>query len=440
MVVGGGGREHALVDKYTKSPHVERLIAIPGNDLMTAFSEIPVVTFPTLKTTDVSQIVEIARQEGVDLVDVAQDNAIEAGVVDALEKAGIPAVGPTRSAGEIEWNKAWSREFGARHDLPQPSFRICLSQEEGLAFLDSQIDQPWFVKAAYLAAGKGALPARNNEEAKQRVRQMQEFNGAGDVYLIEKWLAGDDGEAEEFSSYVFSDGKNYKYIGSAQDHKRVGNFDEGENTGGMGCFIPPLIMTPEFLAKVEKEILEKTFTGLSAEGRPYKGVLYLGGIAIKTKSELSPWVVEFNARWGDPEAQVLLPGLMNDLYEVSLAIASGDISKLQVQMDSKSRVVVSGTSRGYPGNYELVKDKQVFGLEEIREIPGVRLYGAGVTKRNGKYYANGGRLFYVVGEGDNIIEARQKAYGAMAVASVEDNNLNFRIDIGWRDVGRLRNG
>lgn len=437
LVIDAGGRGATLVDKYAQSKHVEKVIAVPGNDLMKINTNKLVQIYPQLKTTSVPEILEVCERYQVNLVDVAQDNAVEAGLVDALIQKGVPVVGPTKEAGQIEWDKAWAREFGQRHGLPQPSFRICLSQQEGIDYLQSQPDQAWFVKAAYLSEGKGALPAKNNEEAVQRISEMKRFKDAGRVFLIEKWLKGEDGSGEEFSTYVFSDGQNYKVIGSAQDHKRANNFDEGENTGGMGCSSPPLVLTPEVMKEVELGILDKTIAGLKEEGRPYKGVLYLGGMVIKQKGTLKPYVIEFNARWGDPEAQVVLPGLLNDLFEVSLAIAQGDIQSLELKMDGKARVVVAGTSRGYPGNYKEVRGKQIFGINEARKIDGVRIYGAGVKEEAGKYYANGGRLFYIVGEGETVIEARCKAYEAMALVYIEGNNLHFRTDIGWRDVQRL---
>ncbi len=439
LVIDGGGRSAALVDKYSQSEHVEKVIAVPGNDLMGINTDKPVYTFPNLKTTSIQEILEICERENVNLVDVAQDNAVEVGLVDVLTERDIPTVGPTRDAGQIEWDKAWAREFGKRQNIPQPSFKICLSEQEGIDYLQVQPDQPWFIKAAYLTEGKGALPAKNNEEAIQRVLEMKRFKDAGRVFLIEKWLKGDDDQGEEFSTYVFSDGKQYKSIGSAQDHKRVNDFDEGENTGGMGCSTPPLVLTPELMQNIEVKILDKAISGLHDEGRSYKGVLYLGGMAIRQGGQLNPYVIEFNARWGDPEAQVILPGLVNDLFEVSMAIARRDIGNLQLQTDGKARVVVAGTSKGYPGNYEEVKGKQIYGLDQVRKIDGVRVYGAGIKVEDGHYYANGGRLFYIVGEGKTVIDARQKAYEAMSLVHIDGNNLHFRTDIGWRDVQRLRN-
>lgn len=440
LVIDAGGRGATLVDKYAQSEHVERVIAVPGNDLMKINTDKPVQIYSQLKTTSALEILEICEREQVNLVDVAQDNAVGAGLVDLLTQRGIPTVGPTRNAGQIEWDKAWAREFGQRQVIPQPSFKICLSEQEGIDYLKSQPDQPWFVKAAYLAEGKGALPARNNKEAIQRVLEMKRFKDAGRAFLIEKWLQDEDGVGEEFSTYVFSDGQNYKVIGSAQDHKRVNNFDEGENTGGMGCSAPPLVLTPKLMRSVETDILKKAILGLRNEGRPYKGVLYLGGMIIKQEDGLNPYVIEFNARWGDPEVQVILPGLINDLFEISMAIAQGDIRNLLLKTDGKARVVVTGASKGYPGDYQEVRGKQIYGLNEAKKINGVRVYGAGVKEEDGKYYASGGRLFYMVGEGKTVIEARQKAYEAISLVYVDGNNLHYRTDIGWRDVQRLRQG
>jgi phosphoribosylamine--glycine ligase len=437
LIIDGGGRGSALVDKYAQSPHVKKIIAVPGNDLMKINTNKPVETYQKIKTTDTPEILKLCKDKKVDLVDVVQDNAIEAGLVNLLSDNGILVVGPTKEAGEIEWNKAWSRKFGQKYNLPQPFFKICLSEKEGIKFLKEQPNQRWFVKTAYLAEGKGALPAKNNKEAIQRVKEIKKFGKAGKVFLIEKWLKGDDDFAEEFSTFVFSDGQNYKVIDSAQDHKRALNHDKGENTGGMGCSSPPLVLTPKILKEIEN-IFDKTIKGLRNEGRPYKGVLYLGGMIIKLKGKLTPYVIEFNARWGDPEAQVILPGVTNDLFEMSMDIARGNIKNLKIKTDGKARVVVTGASKGYPGNYDEVKNKQIYGLKEARKVKGIKIYGAGIKEENGKHYAFGGRLFYIVGEGKNVVEAKQRAYEAMSLISIEGNNLHFRTDVGWRDVERLR--
>lgn len=429
LVIDGGGRGSVLVDKYSQSPHVNKIIAIPGNDMMKIGQEKEVETYPKLKTTNITEILEICQKEKVSLVDVAQDNAVEAGLVNALQKMGILTVGPTKEAGQIEWDKSWAREFCQEHQIPQPAFKILHSKKEGIKYLRSQPEQQWFIKASGLAEGKGALPANNNKAAEKRISELRErFGERSNTYLVEKWING-----EEFSTFAFCDGNSFKIIASAQDHKRVNNFDEGENTGGMGCSTPPLLLTPKITSQIKRDILARVISGLKEEERPYCGVLYLGGMMVGDH----PCVIEFNARWGDPEAQVILPGLKNDLFEVGMATAEKGLKKLEIKMDGRSRVVVAGVSRGYPGNYDFVKGKQIFGLDKARKVKGVKIYGAGIKILEKKYFASGGRLFYIVGEGNNVIEARQRAYEAMAMVSVEENNLHFRTDIGWRDVEHL---
>lgn len=439
LVVDGGGRGSVLADAYSKSDYVKRILAAPGNDLIGINTEKPVQIYPQLKTTSINEIAEICVKEKVDLVDVAQDNAVEAGLVDRLQAMGISVVGPTRAAGEIEWSKAKARESGDRWHIPQPFFKICLSQQEGIAFLESQPDQAWFVKASGLAEGKGALPARNNKEAMKRVLEMERFKDAGKTFLIEKWLRGDDGaDGEEFSTYILSDGENFKFVGGAQDYKREKDGDKGENTGSMGCNSPALVLTPDILRDVETDIFSKAINGLRKEGRPYKGVLYLGGMTIRERGRQRPYVIEFNARWGDPEAQAIVPGIVNDFFEVGMAVANGDIRNLQLQTDGKARVVVAGASKGYPGDYSAVRGKQIFGINEARKVKGIRFYSAAIKEDRGRHYANGGRLFYIVGEGNDVVEAQERAYEAMSFVTIEGNNLHFRTEIGWRDVERFR--
>lgn len=431
LVVDGGGRGSALVEGYARSEHVGKVIAVPGNDLMTVEPLKPTEIYPQVKTTDAGSILEICRSRGVTLVDVAQDDAVASGLVDVLTDEGVRVVGPTRDAGQIEWNKAWAREFGKRHGLPQPSFKICQTVEEGIRFIQSQKEGAWFVKASGLALGKGAKDAHNAEEAVARIRQLKaEFPQASQTYLIEEWLEG-----EEFSAYAVSDGLDFRLIGSAQDYKRAYNFDQGGNTGGMGASSPPLLLNGEILERIEKEIFAKVFEGLASEGRPYKGVLYLGGM-LSARGELN--VIEFNARWGDPEAQVILPGLLTDLFDIGIGVSQGEVGALNIETDGKARVAVAGVSKGYPGDYSVVIGKRVYGLEKARRMEGVKVFGAGVGRVEGKDYAAGGRLFYVVGEGKTATEAKEKSYQGMAITGVEGNNLHFRIDIAWRDVDRLQ--
>ncbi len=431
-VIDAGGRGAALVEAYARSPQVGRLIAIPGNDLMSINTDKPVEIYPELKTTDVKGIIEICRREKVDLVDVAQDNAVAIGLVDELIRNKINVVGPTKAASRIEWDKAYCRRFCQKLKIPQPEFKVFHSPQAGIEFLKKQKDQSWFIKASGLAGGKGALPAKNNWEAQKAVLDLKRFGAAGKTYLIEKWLGDSNQPAEEFSIFVFTDGKNYQIAGSAQDHKRALDGDKGENTGGMGCSSPPLLITPQFLKKVKTKILDKIIKNL----KNYQGVLYLGGIAIKEDGQLNPYVVEFNARWGDPEAEVILPGLKTDLFAISRAILKRKLNNLKIKTDSRYRVAVTVAAKGYPDDYSAVKGKEIIGLDMVKNV---KIYGAGVKVMNNKFYAAGGRLFYVVGEGKNVLAARKRAYTALAKIAIEGNNLYYRTDIGWRDVYRLKN-
>ncbi len=439
MIIDGGGRGSALVAKYAQSPFVKKIVVIPGNDLMQKISKKPVETFPLLKTSSVNEIVALCKERNVALVDVAQDNAIASKLVDLLEKEGIPVIGPSWLAGQIEWSKSFARICLLKKGIKQPFFRICHSTDEGIAFIESQPDQPWFIKADGLCEGKGSLPASNNDEACKQILALSQFGEAGKVFLIEKWLGGRDTKGEEFSVLTLTDGKDFKIVGTAQDHKRVFDFDQGDNTGSMGSSSSPLLLHAVLMQDVTK-IIAQTLEALREEGVIYKGILYLNGMVLFENGKYVPYVIEYNARWGDPEAQVLLPGIQNDLFLLSKAVIEGNLRKTPIVLDKKVRVAVAGTTRGYPGDYTNAKGKQIFGIDEASRLPNVQILPAAITQKNGKQYANGGRLFYVVGEGKDTISARHYAYAAMSLISVEGNNLHYRTDIGWRDVQRLREG
>lgn len=440
LVVDGGGRGSALVDAYARSPHVKRVLAVPGNDLMQSVSEKPVKIFPGLKTTDVSEIIDICKQEHVDLVDVAQDNAIEAGLVDALEQKGVPTVGPTRKAGEIEWSKSFARNLGKAIGLPQPEYGI-FKMMEGFKYVLGQPDnKSWFAKADGLAQGKGVIPIEKKSQVRSRIRELRRrFPDAARTYLIEDWIGREQEPhetGEEFSYFVISDGQEFKRLGAAQDQKRLYDGDNGDNTGGMGSSSPPFLVNAELAQRTDSEIIVPVLNGLREIGREYRGVLYLGAIYLHNRQKI--YVIEFNARWGDPEAQVILPGLKTDLFELGQAVAAGNLKDIEITTDGKYRVAVAGVSKGYPDDYSDVVGKEIWGIDQVMKIDGVKFYGAGIKKEGSKYYAKGGRLFYIVGEGKNPIEARERAYGAMAEMEVEGNNLHFRTDTGWQDVERFR--
>ena len=265
---------------------------------------------------------------------------------------------------------------------------------------------------------------------------MPQFGKAGDTFLIEEGLVG-----EEFSLFALCDGQHYKIVGWAQDHKTVFDGDHGPNTGGVGSVAPAGVVDKDVLAEVETKILTPTMAGMQKEGRPFTGIVYLG--AMLTKNGVK--VIEFNARFGDPEAEVIVPGIQTDYISIVEAVMRGSLNTLTVEKDDKVRLSVAGCSRGYPTDYSAVKGKEIFGLTEAMKLPGIIIYGAGISKlaskevkREGnRFFANGGRVFHLVAEGENIIQARVRAYGAMAMISIEGNNLHYRTDIGWRDVERL---
>lgn len=433
LITDGGGRGAALVDKYAKSKHVAKIIAVPGNELMQINSKKPVKIYPHLKTTSIKEILEICQKEKVDLVDVAQDNAVESGLVNALNKLNITAFGPTKEAGQIEWDKAWSRDFMKKYQIPHPEYHVFSSEEDGIEFVKNRSNTGWFVKAAGLAEGKGVIPAQNINETVTAIKSLKKFGKAGKTYLLEQCLIG-----EEFSAFALLDGKTFQIIGFAQDHKRVKDGDKGPNTGGMGCVSNPKIIDKKIRKQIE-EIFKKTVKGLKKEKRVYKGVLYLGGIVVEDKSLTAGrevYVIEFNARWGDPEAEVILPSIKNDLYEVAETIISGRIKNLKILTDKKVRVCIAACSKGYPIDHSNVLGKKVLGIEKARAT-GVKIYGAGIKKEDKHYVVNGGRILYLIAEGKDVITARKQAYNAMQLINIEDNNLHYRTDIGWRDVERL---
>lgn len=426
LVIDRGGRGAALVDKYLHSSKVGRVLATLENDPLLKNVKKPLKIFSEVKTTDINGIKKIIKDYKVDFVDVAQDDAVAAGVTDALQSMNVKVFGPTKAAGQIEWDKAWARNFMKANKIPIPAFKICKTESEGVKFINSQKDSEWFIKASGLARGKGVIYGANNKEAKNAILQMKQFGKSGKIYLLEQCLHG-----EEFSSFALVDGKDFIVLGHAQDHKRAYDGDQGPNTGGMGCSSPPMAITPKIERQIE-DIFKKAATGLVTSKRPYVGVLYLGGMIDKFGKV---WVIEFNARWGDPEAQIVLPSIQNDLYELEQQVISGLIKKINLKKDNLYRVVVTAAAKGYPDDYSKVVGKRISGMDKTSSA---KVYGAGVKVSDGKYLASGGRLFYIVGAGKNVQEARKIAYNALSKIQVGGGNLHYRKDIGYRDLNRTK--
>lgn len=430
LVIGQNGREHALAVSYAKSEKVTKVIMTPGNGL-TDFKNPKIKNYPDVRMMDFEKIVEVVKKEKIDLVDVGQDDIIAAGYVDKFEALGIKAFGPTQKASQLEWDKKWARDFMVKYRLPIPKFASFTNKEKAIEYINSQPEQLLFIKAAGLAFGKGVIRAESRGEAIKAVEEMNKFGKSGETFLIEKALIG-----EEFSLFAICDGENFVITKTAQDHKRIYDGDLGPNTGGIGSVAPTEAITDSMIQIIESKIIKPTLAGMKKEGRLYKGILYLGGMLTKDGIK----IIEFNCRWGDPEAEVILPSIKTDYLELVEAVIAGQLKKTKIIFDGKVRISVAGCSKGYPGDYSSVKGKEIFGITDVMKVPGVYIFGSGIQRKGNKFYANGGRVFYVVGGGENIADARDKVYSALKLISIEGNNLHYRTDIGWRDMARLRQG
>lgn len=445
-VIDKGGRGCAILKAYAKDPLVESLMAFDRKNLIRHLTPKPVIPFPDVELTNVTSILSFCQQNKVTRVDVCQDNAVASGLVDALHKEGIPTIGHTKAASIIEANKVWTRLFLEKIGLQkyQPRFQVFESAQDGINFVKNEPEQGWFIKASGLAEGKGALGAKTKEDAINRIIELkQRFPEAAKQYLVEQKLQNDDGTlGEEFSFFAICKGKKWKKLGSAQDYKTADEYDEGENTGGMGCTSPATHITPAIEEQIN-EVLEKTVSAMADEydeegnNRELTGDLYLGGMVVNIGGSSQLKIVEFNARPGDPEAQIIIPGVKTSRLVIARAVAElDDFSSLKIELDNLSRIVVAGTSRGYPDDYKTVKGKEIFGLKEVIDEGIITVDGAGVIEKNDRFYADGGRLFYLSTSGIDIIEARKAVYGAMGGISIESNSLHYRNDIGHRRVTR----
>lgn len=428
LIIGSGGREHALATAYAKSKQVDHVIVAPGNDLM-PITDKKITTDSSAGLMDFERLLQIAQKEQVDLVDVAQDEVLAAGFVDRFQKEGFTAFGPTQKAAQIEWDKDWARSFMKKYHLPIPHYESFTDQEKALAYIDSRPEQLLFIKASGLALGKGVIRADTKDQAKDAIKHMASFGKSGKTFLIEDALVG-----EEFSFFAICDGKNFVVTKPAQDHKTVYDHDKGPNTGGMGCVAPALIVTDKIKKEVDEKIFKPFMQGMQQEDRPFSGILYLGGMVTKNGVE----IVEFNARWGDPEAEVILPSIQTDYLTVVQAVLDKTLDTTKISFDNKTRISIAGCAKGYPTDYSAVKGKAITGLEEAMKLPGITIYGAGIAKKDTHWVVNGGRVFHLVAEGKDIKDAQEKAYEAMTLITIEGDNLHYRTDIGWRDRERVK--
>ncbi|MBR6739736.1 MAG: phosphoribosylamine--glycine ligase [Clostridia bacterium] len=413
LVVGGGGREYAIIKKLSGSPRAGKLYAAPGNGGIAAMAEcVP------LKATNLDGICAWAEENKPDLVVVAPDDPLAAGLVDRLEEIGITAFGPHANAAIVESSKAFSKGFMEKYGIPTASCRVFDDAEKAKQYVLEK-GAPIVIKADGLALGKGVTVAATIEQALDAVESMMKakaFGSSGERVVIEECLFG-----PEVSVLAFTDGENVLPMVSAQDHKRAFDGDEGPNTGGMGAFSPSRYYTPEIAKICMERIFLPTVKGLKAEGRTFKGVIYFGLMLTAD----GPKVIEYNARFGDPETQCVLPRLESDLLEIFLACIKGGLDKIDIRWSDKACACVVLASGGYPTSYK--SGYEIFGIDEA-EAEGAVVCHAGTKLADGKYLTAGGRVLGVTAMGDDLKDAVANAYSAAKHISFE--NMHFRTDIG----------
>ena len=416
LVIGSGGREHALFWKLSESPQTERIYAIPGNPGMGEMTDIAV--------TDNAAILQFAKEKDIGLVVVGPEVPLMNGLVDDLEAAGIPAFGPRANAAEIEGSKSFAKDLMKKYGIPTARYEVFAEAEAARAYIRSE-GTPIVVKADGLAAGKGVVVAMTEQEALDAVDAIMEnnsFGDAGERVVIEEFMEG-----EEASLLAFTDGTVIRPMISAQDHKRAFDGDKGPNTGGMGTYAPAPVMTPELTERAVEEILKPTISAMEKEGRAYRGCLYLGLMITAD----GPKVVEFNARFGDPETQVVLPLLDGDLVQIMHACAGGTLADVPIRWKDGAAVCVVLSAGGYPASYE--KGNEIYGIGNAEKL-GALVFHAGTAKKNGKIVTNGGRVLGVVGMGKDIASAVQSAYDA--VDQISFKGEYHRKDIAHRALNR----
>ena len=415
LMVGGGGREHALIRKLKESKRCGAIHCAPGNGGISRDA-----VCHNVSGTDVDGIVKLAKELKVDLVFVAPDDPLMAGLVDALEKEGIRAFGPRQNAALIEGSKVFSKNLMKKYGIPTAGYEVFDDPKEALRYIQEQNTYPTVIKADGLALGKGVILAENEEQAKDALHSIMEdkvFGASGSRVVIEEFLTG-----PEVSVLSFTDGKTLCPMVSSKDHKRALDGDKGLNTGGMGTVSPNPFYSDEMAKRCMEEIFLPTVKAMNEEGRPFKGCLYFGLML----TEKGPKVIEYNARFGDPETQVVLPRLKTDLLDIIDAVIDERLDEINIQWSQEACACVVMASGGYPGSYP--KGIEITGLNENGQADGAIVYHAGTAYQDGKVFTNGGRVLGVTALGDTLDEALDKAYDA--VKTIRFDGAHYRTDIG----------
>ena len=419
LVVGSGGREHAIVRKLKENKTIDHIICAPGNGGIAADAECV-----DIKATDVEAMTEYAASNDIDFVVVTPDDPLALGMVDAIEAKGISCFGPRKNAAVIEASKVFSKNLMKKYGIPTAGYEVFDDAGKALAYVLEQNRWPAVIKADGLALGKGVLIAQNEEEAREAVKELmidQSFGEAGSRVVVEEFMTG-----PEVSVLAFTDGKVIRPMISSMDHKRANDNDEGLNTGGMGTIAPSPFYTPEIAETCMREIFLPTVAAMNAEGRTFQGCLYFGLMLTPN----GPRVVEYNCRFGDPETQVVLPLLRSDLFTIMQACHDGTLEELDIEWSDQACACVIEASGGYPQKYG--RGYEIFGLDENGQCEGVTVYHAGTRRGNGMYLTNGGRVLGITAVGRNLNEALDKAYEGVNRIGFKD--MHYRTDIG----GKLR--
>ena len=415
LMIGSGGREHALIKAILKSPRLEKLYCAPGNGGISRDAQC--VDIPVM---DKEKMVAFAKENSIDLAFVAPDDPLAAGMVDAFEEAGIRAFGPNAAAAVIEASKVFSKNLMKKYGIPTAEYEVFDNSADAIAYVKGNNIAPVVVKADGLALGKGVIIAQTVEDAEMAIKSIMEdkkFGESGNKVVIEEFLTG-----PEVSVLSFTDGKTVKPMVSSKDHKRALDGDKGLNTGGMGTISPNPYYTDELADECMETIFKPTIEAMQKEGRPFKGCLYFG-LMMTPKG---PKVIEYNARFGDPEAQVVLPRLKTDILDIIDAVIDEKLDEIDIEWSDDCSACVVMASGGYPESYK--KGIEMFGMDDNGQVEGATVYHAGTKYSDGKFYTNGGRVLGVTATGKTLDEALEKAYAA--VEKISFDGAHYRHDIG----------